>query len=98
MPRELQVRTAPIEVARPDPRPSLPDPRPVQQREVTWRVLTPDDLPDGPGWVFFGLTPDEYEDLALNQAELLRFITEAKWRLRYYRGELPPGATPPDAN
>lgn len=94
-PRELEVRTVPTEVARPPERANVPDPQPVNLQEIDWVVLTPETIPENLEWVFIGLTPEDYERLSLNQAELLRWITEAKWRLRYYRGELPADATPP---
>ncbi|AKQ75792.1 hypothetical protein FDH82_gp02 [Roseobacter phage RDJL Phi 2] len=89
------MRTVPTEVVRPPERASVPDPQPVDLQEVDWVVLTPDTVPEDLEWVFIGLTPEDYERLSLNQAELLRWITEARWRLRYYRGELPADATPP---
>lgn len=90
------MRTVPTEVERPPERSNVPDPNPVDLQEVDWVVLTPDTVPPADTeWVFIGLTPEDYERLSLNQAELLRWITEARWRLRYYRGELPASATPP---
>lgn len=96
VPQALKVLTAPVEIEKPAERPPLPNPKPIAQREVEWVVLTPDTLPEGTGWVFFAITPRDYEDASLNQAEVLRFVREATWRLRYYRGELPANATPPD--
>lgn len=96
VPQALEVQTVPMKVKRPQERPPLPNPRPIEQREVEWRVLTPDTLPDGNGWVFFAITPRDYEDASLNQAEIQRFVREAMWRLRYYRGELPVGVILPD--
>lgn len=96
VPAALEVLTAPTEVAKPQERPPLPNPRPVEQREIEWRVVTPDRLPDGDDWVLFAVTPRDYEDMSHNQAEVLRFVRETMWRLRYYRGELPADATPPD--
>lgn len=94
-PRTLDVRAAPIEVARPDPRPPVPDPAPVDLRDLRWTVVTPDRLPEGDDWSVIGLTPRGYEALAHNQAELLRWMREAAWRLRYYRGELREGEATP---
>lgn len=37
-------------------------------------------------FVFIALTPRDYENLAINNAEALRWVKEAKWRLDYYRG------------
>jgi len=48
---------------------------------VTWVVVTPDRLPSMDEWVLFGLAPADYERLSQNQAELLRWITEAKRRI-----------------
>lgn len=84
------MQTAPVQVDRPSGLPPLPNPRPIAQRAIQWTVLTPNTLPEGDDWVFFGIRPRSYEDLAVNEAEVLRFVREALWRLRYYRGELPP--------
>lgn len=87
------VRTATIEVPRPDPTPPLPDPAPLDLRAVDWMVVTPDRLPPGNDWALMALTPQQYENLSLNMAELLRYVREAKWRLRYYRGAGPAPTT-----
>lgn len=81
------MRTVPTEVARPDPTPSLPLPAPVDLQDVEFVVLTPDNIPEGDDWVFVAVTPDGYEQLSLNQAELLRYLREARYQLLYYRGE-----------
>lgn len=73
---------------RPQARPPIPNPAPVRTRPVEWRVLTPDRLPEGDDWVYFGVDPQNYENLARNQADQLRYIREADWRLKYYRGDL----------
>lgn len=82
------MRTVQTEIARPVPLPPVPDPAPVDLRPVDWTVITPDELPDGDAWSIIGLTPEQYEALSQNMAELLRWITEAGYRLRYYRGEI----------
>lgn len=76
---------------RPDPTPPLPDPAPLDLRTVDWTVVTAATVPKEPGWVIIGLTPEQYENLSLNTAEMLRYVREAKWRLMYYRGEASPG-------
>jgi hypothetical protein len=63
----------------------LPDPAPVNLKEIQWEVFSNERLPTAEQWVYISLTPKEYEELAQNQAELLRWIKEAKWRLQYYR-------------
>lgn len=88
MPRELSVRTVQTEVDQPPERPPLPNPRPLDLSPVDWSVVTPDTIPEGDSWSLFGLTPEQYEALSYNMAELLRWITEAEYRLRYYRGEI----------
>lgn len=87
VPAELSVLTVPIQVDRPTERPPLPNPSPIETRWLRWTVLTPETLPRGDDWVFFGLTPQAYEDLSLNQADTQRFIDEAMWLLNYYTGE-----------
>jgi len=37
--------------------------------------------------VLIALTPQDYETLARNQADTLRWVREAMWRLQYYRQE-----------
>ena len=75
------------ELPTPSDCPSLPDPNPINLAPVHWVVLTKDRLPIGGDWVYFSLSSKDYENLSLNQAELLRWIEEASWRLRHYRGE-----------
>lgn len=94
-PRELQVATVQTEILEPQSTPLIPNPKPVILQDVDWIVLTPSEIPEGDDWAFIALTPKDYEVLSLNQAELLRWITEARWRLKYYRGELPAYSTKP---
>lgn len=37
--------------------------------------------------MYYGVTPKNYEVLARNMADILRWVKEARWRLDYYRGE-----------
>ena len=90
------MRAVAEQIERAPERPPLPNPKPIEQRDFSWVVITPDRLPEGDDWVFFGLTPRDYESLSLNTADTLRWVREAMWRLRYYRGELPANTTPPD--
>lgn len=85
--RVLQLETVQTEVLMPEERPVLPNPQPIDQRQVEWRVLTPSTLPEGNDWVFFALITGDYENLSYNTAEILRWIEETMWRLRYYRGD-----------
>lgn len=86
-PREVLTAT-PIEVERPPERPVIPNPDPIRLRDVQWRVITPETLPEGEDWVFYAVDAEGYEDLSLNNAETTRWVIEASYRLRYYRGEL----------
>lgn len=60
--------------------PSLPPLLPIQQLPVHWTVRTTED-----GQVWFSLTPQDYENLARNFAEITRWVTEAQGQLEYYR-------------
>ena len=82
---------------------ALPLPQPIQMLSFKgdpFTILTPETIPineryedqredifEDMEWVFFGVTPSNYEVLSKNQAEVLRWITEAMWRLLYYSNE-----------
>lgn len=85
--KPLEVHSVPLQLDKPEARPPVPNPAPVRTLPVEWVVLTPDRLPQGKDWVFIALTPKQYENLSKNMADLERWVTEAAWRLRYYRGE-----------
>ena len=70
-----------VEVPRPLPQP-LPKPAPIDLVGVEFIVVETED-----GNVL-ALTPDQYENLALNNAEILRYVTEADQQLDYYRSQL----------
>jgi hypothetical protein len=74
-------------VDQPDARPSLPNPKPIETSSFRWKVITRDRLPEGEEWVYYAITPQEYEVLSRNMADILRWVRETKWRLDYYRGE-----------
>lgn len=76
-----------METREPPARAKLPDPDPPNLLDYEWKVLTPETLPEGDGWVFFALTPGDFQKAALNDAEKLRWALEVMWRLRYYKGE-----------
>lgn len=71
-----------IETPKPT-KPALPLPQPIDQVEVTWKVIVPGE----PGVVWFALTPEEYEDLARNYADINRWVNEARGQLEYYRAD-----------
>ena len=74
------------EVALPESRPVLPNPAPIKTHAFEWVVLTEKDRIKE-GEAFIALTPKDYEDLSLTMADIIRWIKEANWRLRYYKGE-----------
>lgn len=79
--------TTPAAISLPDARPPIPDPRPIEWVNTEIRIILPDRLPEGDDWVMYGLTQRDYDTLAKNMADVRRWVNEAAWRLRYYRGE-----------
>lgn len=55
----------------------------MQTLPIEWRVLTPDNPPEG-DYVYFAITPRDYENLSRGMADILRWMEEASWRLEYY--------------
>lgn len=70
-----------VEIERPLP-PPLPKPAPIELLDVEVIVVETED-----GRVL-ALTPDQYENLALNNAEILRYVRETDAQLDYYRNQL----------
>lgn len=83
----MEVISSTTEIKQPDARPPLPNPRPIETSTFKWKVVTRDRLPEGDRWVYYAITPQEYEVLSRNMAEMLRWVREAQWRLEYYRGK-----------
>lgn len=87
----MDVTASTAQIERPDRQnPAVPNPAPVDLNSVQFEVLTEKTLPSTDGWVYYGLTPKDYETLAKNMAEILRWVQEAQWRLDYYRGKAGP--------
>lgn len=68
------------DLVKPDNKPLLPNPLPINVWPIKWEVIQQ----EGPKYC---ITPQSYENLSMTQADTLRWIREAKWRLNYYRGE-----------
>lgn len=83
---EIGIKTTEVEAPKPDKRPVLPNPKPIDTAPIKFKVLTRETLPEGE-FVYYGLSVKDYETLARNMADILRWVKEAEWRLRYYRGE-----------
>lgn len=77
--------TAPADLPPPPATPYPSPPSGVILQDVDWVVITPDTLPTMEEWVLIGLEPDDYDRLLMNQAELLRWITEARRRMELAR-------------
>ncbi len=71
----------------------LPDPAPLQARELEWIIVTPENAESvwqrlrdsNTDVVVFALTDDGYETLALTMAELRNFIAQQRAILNRYR-------------
>ncbi len=73
------------------PHTNLPLPSGVALLPVKWTVLS-SKIGDKQfacqgDFVYIALTPPYYENLSRNNAELLRWVTEAAWQLRYYQAQ-----------
>ena len=71
----------------------IPDPAPVQARELEWIIITPETAESvwqrlrdsNTDVVLFALTDDGYETLALTMAELRNFVAQQRAITRRYR-------------
>jgi len=71
----------------------IPDPAPVQARELEWIIITPENAESvwlrlrdsNTDVVLFALTDDGYETLALTMAELRNFVAQQRAITRRYR-------------
>lgn len=70
----------PIDIAKPDAAPNLPPLVPIRISDLKWSVLPTGD---------FCLDSRGYETMSRNNAEVLRWVTEAKYRLNYYEEKKP---------
>lgn len=76
----VTVDRVPLKIDRPT-KPTLPQPEPVQMLPVRWKVVNVQGEP------YFALSPDQYENLSRNQAEIHRWVQEAFFQLQYYTEE-----------
>jgi len=93
-PVEVEKRVQPIEILHPP----LPDP--LVWEKVEWKVLTVDQMREiiklvdsgkltERNAVFFAVTPEGYEHLSLNMAEIKRLIEGQKSVIMYYKTTVP---------
>lgn len=83
-PQAPEIHIAVPEIEKPSSCKIFPDPLPINTRPVVWKVITKDTVPKNDEWVYFALDPKNYENLALTQADITRWIQEAMWRLNKY--------------
>jgi len=66
-------------------------------KDLVWYVITPDTLPafserlqneQGTFWVFYALEVKDYEKLALNVAEIKRYILQQQGLIEYYENSI----------
>jgi len=63
-------------------------PRSVNMRSVEWHVITSETMNEyfnSSATVLYGINPSDYEDLALNLAELRRYILSLQANNEYYK-------------
>ena len=85
----IEVRTKAVERTKLN----LPDPTPLQAREIQWVIITKDNAQEvfkrleekGVDIVLFGLTDEGYEQLALTMAELRNYIAQQKTIIIKYK-------------
>lgn len=74
-------------------------PKPMTLNDVTWYVVTEENFPkfietykkeNGDPWVFYGLSVRSYESMALNMAEIQRYLQEQKALILYYEEAIKP--------
>lgn len=62
----------------------LPDLQPVKMEAVQWQVVEVDGEP------LFALTARGYESLSRNIADVARWMREASYQIKFYRGSQQP--------
>lgn len=73
--------------------PIMPAPKPLTLNGVQWYVVTEENFADfietykkehGDAWVFYAISVRSYEAMALNMAELKRYIEQQQAIIVYY--------------
>jgi len=68
-------------------------PKPMTLNDVTWYVVTEENFPEfiekykkenGEPWVFYAISVRSYESMALNMAEIQRYVEQQKAIIVYY--------------
>ena len=97
--KEIIVQTVEVEKQIP----LQPQPKPLQFNSIYWHVVTEENFNDfikkfkkenGEAWVFYAISVRSYESLALNMAELKRYIEQQKQVIVYYEEAVKPKEPP----
>jgi hypothetical protein len=96
--KPIEVQTKAVERTRLN----LADPAPLKGRELSWIVVTPQNVDEvwkklkeeNTDLVLFAVTDDGYEQLALTMAELRNFIASQKAIIVKYKEYYEPPKTP----
>jgi hypothetical protein len=77
--------------------PILSAPKPLSLNDVSWYVVTEENFPaflekykkeHGDAWVFYAMSVRSYESMALNMAELKRYLQQQNAIIVYYEDAL----------
>lgn len=84
-PNEVIIRTVPTKPVKP----IIPNIQPLSLREVEWVVITPENQEEvfsrlSDDKVYFAVSADNYEQLALNLSDLRAFIEKQNGVIRIY--------------
>ena len=101
LPRQKEIIIQTVEVEKQIP--LQLQPKPLQFNSVYWHVITEENFDDfikkfkkenGEAWVFYAISVRSYESLALNMAELKRYIEQQKQVIVYYEEAVKPKEPP----
>ena len=97
LPRQKEIIIQTVEVEKQIP--LQLQPKPLQFNSVYWHVITQENFDDfikkfkkenGEAWVFYAISVRSYESMALNMAELKRYIEQQKQVIVYYEEAVKP--------
>ena len=101
LPRQKEIIIQTVEVEKQIP--LQLQPKPLQFNSIYWHVITQENFDDfikkfkkenGEAWVFYAISVRSYESLALNMAELKRYIEQQKQVIIYYEEAVKPKEPP----
>ena len=101
LPRQKEIIIQTVEVEKQIP--LQLQPKPLQFNSIYWHVITQENFDDfikkfkkenGEAWVFYAISVRSYESLALNMAELKRYIEQQKQVIVYYEEAVKPKEPP----